>query len=297
MIPSPGVLDLVTAGEAFDDVVFSGLARLPREGEELKTNGFARSPGGGVIITAIAAARLGLQCAALTGVGRDAARLLRVEGVRLRNLKRRGEPVAVSVALSTHRDRCFVTFNGMNESLPTRIRASLAEIRARHVHCALHPARCAPWIAVIDSLRRRGTTTSWDFGWNPGLPRDPHFRTLATSVDYLFLNRNEAVAYARARTMARALRLWRGAPRCIVVKLGARGSRLVGAGIDIRAAATRVDAVDTTGAGDAFNAGFLVARLRGRDLQAALRLANRVGALSTRRAGGIAALPRPREVS
>ena len=55
-----------------------------------------------------------------------------------------------------------------------------------------------------------------------------------------------------------------------------------------------VRVVDTTGAGDAFNAGFLAGRLRGLDLRDALQLANRVGALSTRRAGGLAGLPRIR---
>jgi ribokinase len=53
-----------------------------------------------------------------------------------------------------------------------------------------------------------------------------------------------------------------------------------------------VEPVDTTGAGDAFNAGFLAAVLHGRDLRAALRLGNRVGALSARSTGGIAGLPR-----
>ena len=67
--------------------------------------------------------------------------------------------------------------------------------------------------------------------------------------------------------------------------------------MDIRAAPARARVVDTTGAGEAFNAGFLAARLRGAGLEGALMLANRVGALSTRKAGGIAGLPRLKEVS
>jgi sugar/nucleoside kinase (ribokinase family) len=147
-------------------------------------------------------------------------------------------------------------------------------------------------VAVIEQLRRRGVTSSWDFGWNPRLARDPQFRALAETVDYLFMNRAEAVMYSRRRTLREALDRWRRAPRTVVVKLGRLGSRIVGGGVELRAAAPRARVVDTTGAGDAFNAGFLAAALRGGSLQDALRSGNRVGALSTRRAGGVAGLPR-----
>jgi sugar/nucleoside kinase (ribokinase family) len=285
------VLDLVTAGEAFDDFVFHGLRRLPRAGEEIKTDHLARSPGGGALITAVAASRLGLRCASIGGFSPDAMRLLGDEGVGARNLRRDGELPAMTVAISTTRDRAFVTFNGMNGRLPGRLRSALAGIRARHVHLAFCPPSCRPWVTVIRSLRRKGINTSWDFGWNPQLRNDPHFSSLATSVDYLFVNRDEALAYAGVRSLAPAIVTWQRAPRYVVVKLGADGSRVVGSGVDVRADGVSARVVDTTGAGDAVNAGFLVARLRGRELGDALRLGNRVGALSTQRPGGIAGLP------
>jgi len=294
VVPSRIVFDLVTAGEAFDDFIFYALDRLPGNGEELKTQAFSRSPGGGAIITAVAAARLGLRAAVVSAVSDDGVRMLHAEGVVVRNLRRRGEPAAITVALSMRRDRRFLTFNGVNDSLPDRIRRLLPRVRGRHVHLAFCPRPCRPWIAVIDQLRRRGITSSWDFGWNPRLVRDPQFRALAESVDCLFLNRDEALMYSRRTTLRDALDRWRRAPRPVVVKLGRLGSRIVGGGIDLRAAAPRARAVDTTGAGDAFNAGFLAAALRGESLQAALRLGNRIGALSTRRPGGIAGLPHDR---
>ena len=287
----PAVLDLITAGEAFDDVVFHGLERLPRPGEEIRTDRLACSPGGGALITAIAASRLGLRCGTIGGFSAGALRLLRHERVRVQNLRRKGEPAALTVALSTARDRSFVTFTGMNDRLPRRLRTALDGARARHVHLAFCPNPCRRWERVIRSLRRHGVGTSWDFGWNPALRTDPRLWALATAVDYLFVNREEAIAYARARSLPGALDRWRRAPRHIVVKLGAGGSLIVGAGVDIRAKGPAVRAVDTTGAGDAFNAGFLAARLRGLDLADSVRQGNRVGALSTRRPGGIAGLP------
>jgi len=285
------VFDLVTAGEAFDDFIFYALDRLPSGGEELKTKSFSRSPGGGALITAIAAARLGLRCAVVSALSDEGVRLLKDERVSVHNLRRHDEPSAITVALSTRRDRRFLTFNGVNDHVPARIRRLLPRVSARHVHMAFYPRPCRPWLAMIAALRRRGITTSWDFGWNPRLVRDPEFRTLATSVDYLFLNRHEALTYAARTALGDALDRWRRGSRLVVVKLGAAGSRIVGGGVNLRASAAPVRVVDTTGAGDAFNAGFLAARLRGGDLHAALRLANHVGALSTRRAGGVAGLP------
>lgn len=286
------MLDLAAAGEGFDDLVFHSLRGLPRKGEELKTAAFARSPGGGAVITAVAAARLGLRTGVVSGLSADAVRVLRAERVAVTNVRRPDEAPALTVALSTHADRRFITYVGMNGKLPERLRAALRDVRARHLHFAFAPPRCSPWIDVVARLRRQGISTSWDFGWNPDLRRDPALRRLLFEPDYLFLNRAEALLYARRSTLAGAIRFWSRAPRAIVITLGDRGSRVVGGGVDVRARGMRVRVVDTTGAGDAFNAGFLASRLRGGDLAAALRAGNRVGAQSVRRAGGLAGLPR-----
>jgi sugar/nucleoside kinase (ribokinase family) len=285
------MFDLFIAGEAFDDLIFYGLDDLPEPGHELKTDAFVRSPGGGAVITAVAAARLGLRCGVASGLGEAAAKLLGIEGISVHNLRRRNEPGAITVALSTRQDRRFVTFTGMNDRLPGRVRHLLPRVRARHVHLALNPGACRLWIPLLARLRRRRITTSWDFGWNPALARDPAFPAMAASVDYLLLNRNEALLYAGRRTLADAIAFWRRARSPVIIKLGSAGSRIAARGIDVRAAAPKVRAVDTTGAGDAFNAGFLAAVLRGADLHEALLLGNRIGALSTRRPGGIAGLP------
>ena len=270
------MVDLVTAGEAFDDFVFYNLPALPAPGHELKTDAFLQTSGGGAVITAVAAARLGLRVHVASPLSRDAVARLRRERIGVTNLRRVNELPAVTVALSTRRDRRYVTFNGTTCRLPQRILAVLPRLRARHVHLALHPGRCRLWLSAIRRLRGRGATVSWDFGWNPDLPRDGDFGRLVDTLDYLFLNRDEARTY-RARP--------RGG--VAVIKLGAEGSRAVGAGIDLRTPAPRVRAVDTTGAGDVFDGAFLAATLCGEPLRAALRLANRTAAESTRHPGGL----------
>jgi sugar/nucleoside kinase (ribokinase family) len=276
--------------------VFVGLARLPGAGEEVKTRSFVRTIGGGPVITAVAAARLGVRCAIVSGLSREAAAFLRKEGVAVKNLLRKGEPHAVTAALSTRRERSFATFTGVNDSLGPRCLRALRKARARHVHLALCPRRCGPWAEVVEGLRRRGVSTSWDPGWDDRLARDRELPKLAASVDYLFLNEKEAKHYSGQPMLPASLRYWRARARNTVIKLGRRGCRWVSASLDLRARAPRVKALDTTGAGDAFNGGFLYALLRGDGPRECLRLGNLVGALSTRAAGGVNGLPHRREL-
>jgi sugar/nucleoside kinase (ribokinase family) len=283
--------ELLTVGEAFEDLIFLDLSRIPRPGEEVKTSRFVATVGGGAVITAVAAARLGIRCRVVSGVGAAARARLMAEGVTVADLRRAGEPHAITAALSTATNRSFVTFNGINDVLETRLPAALARERARHVHFAFHPRSCGRWQRIVHGLRETGVTTSWDFGWNEGLLDDRRFPQLIRALDYVFLNEQEAVLYARRRSLGAAFRVWSAAPMHVIVKLGARGCRWVGGKTDLAAPARRTRVIDTTGAGDAFNGGFLAARLRGFAPLASLDLGNRVGSASTRRAGGLDGLP------
>lgn len=283
--------DLVTLGEAFEDLVFLNLERLPRAGEEIKTSDFSRTVGGGAVITAVAASRLGLACRIYSGLSDHAVARLKRERVAVSNMRRDDEPHAISAALSTRSDRSFVTFNGINDRLQPRLLEALPSLRARHVHLAFQPEDCRTWAAAVRGLQRRGLTCSWDFGWSRALGQDRHFPTLLNALDLFFINEQEALLFSRRRTLDAALDVWRSARADVVIKLGRRGSCLVSKREIMRAPATRVSAVDTTGAGDAFNGGFLTGRLRGQSSSLALRLGNFVGAMSTRAAGGLDGLP------
>ena len=289
--------DLLTLGEAFEDLIFLNLQRLPRAGEEIRTDHFVRTVGGGAVITAVAARRLGLSCGTWSALGDLATRRLRTEGVAVTNLRRPGEPHAISAALSTAVNRTFVTFDGVNGSLESRLLARAGRIRCRHAHFAIGPRDCRRWLPVLKVLRQRGITTSWDFGWNERLLDDRKLVDLVHAVDVLFVNEQEALLYSRRRTLTSAYKYWRHTPHTVVVKLGPQGSRWVSREVEIEVPAPRVRPVDTTGAGDAFNGGFIAARLAGRGPSEALRLGNRIGAMSTREAGGLDGLPQAGELT
>lgn len=268
------------------------LPKLPGPGEEVRTGTFRQTVGGGALITAVAAARLGTRCGVVSGLSPAGVALLKRERIAVTDLRRPGEPHAISAALSTPGNRSFVTFNGVNDFLEPRLFRAVSHPRARHVHFAFCPARCARWQPVLRRLRRAGITTSWDVGWNERLLDDPEFLPLIALLDYLFMNEQEVLLYGRTTRLDAALEYWRGHTPAAIVKLGAAGSRWVSADLDVSLPPPRVRAVDTTGAGDAFNGGFLAARLLELSPIESLRAGNRVGALSTRAPGGIDGLPR-----
>lgn len=290
---------LVSIGEAFEDIIFHGLPRLPRPGEELRTAGFHRTFGGGTLITAVAAARLGTPVTVVSALSAEAVTRLADEQVTTVNLRRRREPHAVSVALSTRHDRAFVTFYGANVTLQDRLRARFASRlpRAAHVHVALGPESPEDWVPLLMRMRAQGLTTSWDFGWHDDLPRRPGFAQLLRQIDWVFVNEREALHYAGTRRWDRAVARWPLMAAQVVIKRGARGAVLLSGGAELRVPAARVEVVDTTGAGDAFNGGFLAARLAGHTLDQCMRWGVLTGSLSTARAGGLDGLPTARAVA
>lgn len=284
-------IDLLCVGESFEDLIFAGLPRLPRLGEEIRTDTFVRTFGGGATITAVAAARLGVRTGILSALSDEAVQRLRDEGVSIVNLRRRFERHAITAALSTARDRAFATFSGVNSKIGARIVRALPKLRTRHVHVAMAPRDPTGLARALARVRTNGTTVSFDFGYDLDLARDRALPRLLSVADVLLINEAEARLYSRRVRLESAFEWWRERCPRTVIKRGSLGSVLVTPNAILRAPAPKIRAVDTTGAGDAFNAGFLAAFLAERGATACLREGNRVGALSTRAIGGLEGLP------
>ena len=292
---------LACAGEFYTDLVFFGLEQLPRLGEEVKTDCFCVSPGGGAAITAGAASQLGRTATLTTVFGQPAfgskpEALLAAAGIGTaccRTLTDSHSGITVSV--SARDDRSFVTHPGANKKIENHLlrRDTFARLTdADHVHFALTPTRWEAFAVAVAELRRRGTTTSWDLGWNPAAGRSAGFRNLCETLDVVFLNEMEGLCYADASSTDRAVERLATPANVVVIKCGKDGAIASDRGsAPVRANAIEVDAIETTGAGDAFNGGFLNAWMNGTPVKDALVAGNICGGMSTRRAGGWDGLP------
>ena len=292
---------LICAGEFFTDLIFFDLDALPRLGQETKTDNFATSLGGGAAITAVAASLLGRGTELVTVWGdssldAEARRRLDKAGVSWTGSRITPNGMSgLSVAVSTREDRYFLTHPGVSHAVEEHVlcAATLERLSlAGHAHFALTPSRWEAFRIAIERIKRSGTTVSWDLGWDPAAGRCQGFQDLCPELDVLFLNEMEACKYSGATSAQGALEHFQRSHNTVVIKQGAAGAIASrGADAPVHVEGIEVEAIESTGAGDAFDGGFLHAWMAGRDLEEALCWGNICGGLSTRSPGGVQALP------
>jgi ribokinase len=168
-------------------------------------------------------------------------------------------------------------------------------LSARHLHVssAFLQAKLLPDLAgLFRRAKALGCTTSLDTGWDPLERWGDDVVAAMREVQVLLPNEEEAPRLARALGVAdlpdpeQALAALAGAVPLVVVKLGSRGAIAMKGADRAICLAHRMAVVDTTGAGDSFDAGFIYGYIAGWPLRRSLALGCATGALSTRAAGG-----------
>jgi ribokinase len=295
--------DVAVVGEIFTDHVFSGFAQWPQPGEEHFTDSYVREAGGGAAITACALGRLGRNIAIFAVMGEGDLWLqerLRSFGVDIEGLRLVQTATAVSVSISTRQDRSFLTWPGANRALPEYLRepetvTRLAE--ARHIHFALPIARESA-INLFPSLKAAGCTLSIDVGHHVQWLQDPQNWLTCAEVDFFLPNEKEGQVMTGFNQPEQVLaELVARGIRGTVLKLGPAGAVTLVSEKLHRARAMDLQPVDTTGAGDAFDAGLIDALLDRAELPQMLQRACVCGGLSTRQAGALAGLPDREELN
>jgi sugar/nucleoside kinase (ribokinase family) len=296
------MMTVLVVGDANVDLVLHGDV-VPRFGqEEQMLDTAALVLGGSAAIVASGLARLGVPTylAAVTGddaYGAVVRTALVSAGVQTRFVETSERaPTGISVILSAESDRAILTLAGAMPLLTAdAILHAVEESGAEWVHFAspfLLPALTAQLPEVIRRLRAAGIGTSLDTNWDPS-QRWMAVAELVPLVDVLLPNLTELAALAAALTPGTgdaAAGLSALGPH-VVVKAGADGGWSFDRnGVVTRADGIPVDVVDTTGAGDSFDAGYLAAIAHGYTEEAdRLRWATIAGSLSTRAAGGTGA--------
>ncbi|MEV5488758.1 ribokinase [Streptomyces bobili] len=309
--------DLLVVGSANADLVI-GVERRPAAGETVLGSDLAVHPGGKGANQAVAAARLGARTALLARIGDDAyGRLLldsqRAAGVDTVGVLVGGAPTGVAlITVDPSGDNSIVVSPGANGRLtPGDVRAAAGLFHASRVVSAQLEIPLETVVEVVRSLAPGSR-----FVLNPSPPRPLPAEVLA-ACDPLIVNEHEAKVILgaeaggaadgaaggaaggaavgdRPEDWARVL-LAKG-PKSVVVTLGSQGALVASAEGVERVAAVKVEAVDTTGAGDSFTAALAWKLGAGSSLPEAAAYAARVGAVAVTRRGAQESFPTAAEV-
>lgn len=282
------------AGRLYCDLVFVGAPRLPTPGTETFAEGLSLSAGGGAAITAagfVALGRSAALLAVLPGAPFDTivARDLAAGGVDARHCTPAppGSDPQITVAVATADDRAFLS-RRRDHGLPSLTsqhftgpaHLHIGELTTLHEHSDL-----------ITMARVAGMTISLDCGWDDALLSGKiDLADLIATVDVFLPNADEFAMLGKIGIDA-------GVAPLTVVKCGAAGARSFDRSAWLSSAARPVNVVDTTGAGDAFNAGFLDSWLNGLPLEKCLQRGNACGAINVQTPGGMGSVAQLKRVT
>jgi ribokinase len=297
--------DVVVVGSLNMDLV-ARAPRLPGAGETISGTAFATVPGGKGANQAVAAARLGASTAMIGRVGDDpfGARLragLERDGVDCRAvLETANTPSGVALIVVDDAGRNgIVVVPGANGLLaPADIDAADALLAAAHIVVL----QLEIPIETVEHTGRRARALGKTVLLNPS-PARPLSPSLLACVDYLVPNELEAASLTGDRVasvdqaIAAGRRLRARGAATVLITLGATGAAIVAADGERHLPAPRVDAVDTTAAGDTFIGGLCAALVRGRAVPDAVAFAQAAAAISVTRSGAQPSIPFAGEVT
>ena len=286
--------DVLVAGEINPDLILTGDV-TPEFGQvEKLIDSSTLTIGSSSAIFACGAARLGLKVAFIGICGNDVFGHFMLDEMSERNVDvshvilRTDGQTGLSVILNNQSDRAILTHPGLIAELRASDIPDDLLRRSRHLHVASYflQTELQPDLpALFQRAHSLGLTTSLDTNYDPS-EKWIGFDELLSVTDIFLPNQTEALSITKTSDVESAARQLATMTKLVAVKLGADGALACSNKDAFTAASIPVNVIDTVGAGDSFDAGFMYGYLNGWKIERSLRLACACGALSTQQAGG-----------
>lgn len=287
--------DVSVIGELNLDVVLYGLpSTLILEREHLAKD-LSITLGSSSAIFAHNFALLGNKVAFNSCIGDDpfgeiCVQRLSASGVDTSHVRKlKGKTTGLTVVLPQRKDRYILTYPGTMYDLTQRELELSHVFNAKHLHLSSYFLQKGIRPHLIDIFRKAkeaGLTTSLDTNDDPEDRWSGDIQLLLRYVDILLPNERELCRLAQTEDLEKAADSLSQKVHVLVVKRGSQGAMARVGKEKYIAYAPVVDVVDSIGAGDTFDAGFIHYFVRGGKVEDCLKFANTVGALSVTRAGG-----------
>ncbi len=292
--------DLLVIGEVNPDLILSGDIEPAFGQVEKIIEDALLTVGSSSCIFACGAARLGLKVAFVGKIGDDEfGRFMHDKmvsyGINTQGLIIDGRTkTGLSVILSRGTDRAILTYQGAIPNLNYEEIDLGMVAQARHLHMGgfFLLRKLQPHVAELFKIARsEGLSTSLDTNFDPSERWNDGLAAVLMETDIFLPNEIELRSVAGLDDVYRGMKKIAGSDRIVAVKLGAKGGLAYQGGNLVAADALSIQVVDTTGAGDTFDAGFIYGFLNKWDLQRCLQFACVCGSLSTQAVGGTTAQP------
>jgi|YelNatPaOPRAMG01_1025707.scaffolds.fasta_scaffold34294_3 sugar/nucleoside kinase (ribokinase family) len=299
-------MDVSVVGELNVDIIMRGINGFPELDKEKLAEEGRITLGSSSAICAVGLSRLGARINFIGALGDDILgeyilRFLSNERINTLRIRRQANfNTGFTVSLTYPENRALITYTGIMEYFTvTDEDIDFITSNSNHLHISsffLQKRLQQDIKHLFTEVKEKGLTVSLDPGWDPEDRNWLKLKELFPLVDILFLNEVEAKRLYNsiydkdedidtiADSLSKEINL-------LVIKLGERGALAVKDGKKYYRGGFKVDVVDTTGAGDAFNAGFLYGRLNNYDIDRCLLIGNACGALSCTGIGGTTNLP------
>jgi len=298
-VTEPRTLDILAVAGVDADLVLT-VDRLPSFDEKVIGRLVGRLPGGPAANSACAASRLGLRVAALATVGADEAAQIIIDGytqfgvdISLVEVSPDATSPFTVILIDPTGEKAIVVVPGT----PPRYRMDRVEQALRRARAMyMMPGDHAQFLELARLARACGAEVMIDVestvGFSPAV-----LDQLLAAVDIASFNQDGFITATGEQPTPEALgRLLDYGPHTVVVTRGARGALAATADQVAEWPGYRVEVVDTTGAGDTFNAAFLCATFDGLALEKRLRFANAAAAISVTSIGPRGRLPTRQEI-
>ncbi len=291
---------ILVAGEINADLICRGYREFPRPGREVLVDQFEMTLGSASAICAVGLARLGSATSFVGKVGADlwgdyCTDFLARFGVDTSLvIKDPALQTGLTISVSSEADRALITYLGAIRELRESdvSDAMLGRFGHLHVSSFFLQEGLRPGIEkLFMRAKTLGLTTSLDTGFDPAEEWGPGLAEVLAVTDVFLPNEVELAAISGSDDVLEALRSLENGHTITAAKLGAKGAAALVNGKLVECAPLAVKPVDTTGAGDSFNAGFLHSWTRGEAIKTCLHAGVFAGGKSTEAMGGTGSQP------
>jgi sugar/nucleoside kinase (ribokinase family) len=296
--------DILVAGEINPDLILIGDVKPEFDQVEKLVDSAALTVGSSSAIFACGAARRGLKVIFIGVCGDDVFGRFMLDEMQKRKVDvsnvifRPNGQTGLSVILNrpsdyAQGDRAILTHLGLIADLQASDLPDSLLRQSSHLHVSSYflQTKLQPDLPILfQRAHSLGLTTSLDTNYDPS-EKWVGFDELLSVTDVFLPNKTEALSITKLDDVESALRQLARKSKLVAIKLGADGALACDQNVVARSSSVSVNVIDTVGAGDTFDSGFLYGYLNNWPFEKSLKLACVCGAMSTRKAGGTEGQP------